>query len=361
MAEKSMIENDPLKNKNFKAPGVIEMIKRDLLGKRRPLDCIQVEVTSFCGGRCIYCPHTTMKESWKSRHISPEIFAALWKLMRISERVHLQGWGEPLLHPRFFDFAALARKADCQVSSTSCGLIMNDEIAYKLAHSGIDTLAFSLVGTDSASNDSGRAGVPFEKVCSAIRMVKSAVKDMGYSPLDIHFAYLLLADRVDAVKNLPDLMEELDISTAVISSLDYIADSEQTPLAFAPHERQKIAEARNILQELADTAAKMERNIVFALPGSKAIAHTGGCRENITGSLYIDAEGMVSPCVYLNVPDNAKNPNRRIFGSVLETDVLEIWENQDFQAFRESLAKNTPDSACQNCPKRFEIVGRAHR
>ena len=354
-----MTGNDPLKNRSFKAPGILEMLKRDLLGKRRPLDCIQVEVTSFCAGRCTYCPHTTMAETWKSRHMEADVFAALWQLMRVSERVHLQGWGEPLLHPRFFDFAALARKADCQVSSTSCGLIMNDEIAYKLAHSGIDTLAFSLVGTDTVSNDSGRVGVPFEKVCSAVRMVKAAVKDMGYGPLDVHFAYLLLANRVEAVKSLPNLMEELDISTAVISSLDYIADKEQACLAFAPHEKQKIAEARSILQDVADKAARMERKIVFALPGAKAAAHAGGCRENVTRSLYIDAEGMVSPCVYLNVPDNAENPNRRIFGSVLGTNILEIWQNEDFLTFREALVKNTPDSACLNCPKRFEIIGKA--
>lgn len=356
-----MIENDPLKNRNFKAPGIVEMLKRDLLGKRRQFDCIQVEVTSYCGGRCVYCPHTTMAETWKSRHMTADVFAALWPLMRVSERVHLQGWGEPLLHPRFFDFVALARKADCRVSSTTCGLVMNGDIAYKLVHSGIDVLAFSLVGTDADSNDSGRAGVPFEKVCSAIRMVKSAAKDMGYSPLDIHLAYLLLADRTEAVKKLPRLMEELDIGTAVVSSLDYIAESGQAELAFAPHETQKIAEARKILQQAADEAAKTERSIVFALPGPKAAAHSGGCRENVTGSLYIDAEGMVSPCVYLNVPDNAENPRRRVFGSVLETNVLDIWQKGEFSAFREALAKNSPDSACLDCPKRYEIVRNAGR
>lgn len=356
-----MSAQDPLQNKNFKAPGILEMLKRDLLGKRRPLACIQVEVTSYCGGRCTYCPHTTMAATWKSRHITPEIFAALWPLMRSAERVHLQGWGEPLLHPRFFDFVKLARKADCQVSSTSCGLVMNGEIAYKLVHSGIDVLAFSLVGTDSASNDSGRAGVPFERVCSAVRMVKSAAKDMGYSPLDIHFAYLLLADRIDAVKNLPRLMDELDVSTAVVSSLDYIAEAEQADLAFAPHEKQKIAKARSVLQAAADEAAKAERSIIFALPGPRAAAHAGGCRENIADSLYVDAEGMVSPCVYLNVPDNTENPNRRVYGSVLETNGLEIWQQEDFAAFREALAQNNPDPACINCPKRFEIVGRARR
>ena len=75
-----MTGNDPLKNRSFKAPGILEMLKRDLLGKRRPLDCIQVEVTSFCAGRCTYCPHTTMAETWKSRHMEADVFAALWQL-----------------------------------------------------------------------------------------------------------------------------------------------------------------------------------------------------------------------------------------------------------------------------------------
>lgn len=351
-----MSSSDPLKSSALKGPGILESLRRGFLGQQRQIDCLQLEVTSVCGGRCTYCPHTIKAASWRSRHMKEEVFVALWPLLRETERVHLQGWGEPLLHPRFFDFVSLARRADCQVSSTTCGLSMNTTIARRLARCGMDILAFSLVGTDSISNDSGRIAVPFERVCSAVRMVKAAIRDEGYSALDIHLAYLLLSDRMEAVTKLPKLMEELDVNTAVISSLDYIVDESQASLAFAPHESAKIAEARRLLQKAAQEASDIGRSIFYALPGPHAVADAGGCRENVSRSLYIDAEGDVSPCIYLNVPDQTDDPRRKIFGNVLNDDVMEIWHDKLFLAFREALVHNQPDAACLICPKRFERI-----
>lgn len=195
-----MIGNDPLRNPAFRAPGLGERLRELLLGERRPLDCVQVEVTSCCAGRCVYCPHTTQAAFWRSRHMPDAVFAALWPLLRRSGRAHLQGWGEPLLHPRFFDFAALARKAGCQVSSTSCGLCMDADLAARIVQSGMDMLAFSLAGTDAASN-AARSGVPFERVCEAVRLVRAAQHASDArkeTALEVHLAYLLLADRIDA-------------------------------------------------------------------------------------------------------------------------------------------------------------------
>ena len=47
-----MIGNDPLRNPAFRAPGLGERLRELLLGERRPLDCVQVDVTSCCAGRC---------------------------------------------------------------------------------------------------------------------------------------------------------------------------------------------------------------------------------------------------------------------------------------------------------------------
>ncbi len=236
MGRDGISNNDPLADKKYKGPGIFEQLGEDLLGLRRPLDCIQIEVTSNCTAHCIYCPHTTLGKNWKSRDMPPEVFAALWPVLRRSARAHLQGWGEPFLHPRFFDFVKFAQKAGCAVSTTSCGLYMDEENASKTANSGMDLIAFSLVGTDRASNNA-RAGADFEKVCASIKNLERALKQTG-KPMEIHLAYLLLADRIEAIKKLPELMDSLDVDMAVISTLDYLALPEQVELAFYPDERQ---------------------------------------------------------------------------------------------------------------------------
>lgn len=341
---------DILHDSRFRPPGFLETLKEALLGRKRPLACLQVEVTSACTGACAYCPHTTQKGAWRSRQLAPETLAALWPLMRASERVHLQGWGEPLLHPHFLEFQQFCKKAGCATSTTSCGLKMNDELARGLATSGMDIMAFSLVGTDDKSNDA-RTKVPFETVCQSIAMLRSAIDETG-SPLEIHLAYLMLADRMEAAGQLPELMDKLNVEMAVVSTLDYLSVPQHDTLAFAPHEQDKISRARDILAKAAAEAASNGRIIHYALPG--AAVKKGGCRENIAQSLYMDAGGNISPCVYLNVPGSDPPERRRVFGNVRELSPTDIWKQEDFRNFRKNLQENNPDEACFHCPKRLE-------
>lgn len=279
-------------------------------------------------------------------------FARLWPLLRKSTRAHLQGWGEPLLHPRFFDFQALAAKAGCLTSTTSSGLSMDAEKAERLATSGMDLIAFSLVGTDAETN-SARAGVPFEKVCASIRSLRKAIQDNKQNqPPEIHFAYLMLADRMQAATRLPELMDELDVEMAVVSTLDYLARPDQRELAFWPGDYEKIKRAREILQEAAARAEKSGRIIHFALPRNKTA--TSGCRENIGCSLYVSASGDISPCVYLNVPGSDPVEKRRVFGNVVEDNPLDIWRKPEFADFRKKLLAGQAEAICIRCPKRLE-------
>jgi radical SAM protein with 4Fe4S-binding SPASM domain len=334
----------------FRGPGFWETVREAVFGARRPLDCIQVEVTSRCPGRCTYCPHTTQRETWLSRDMEMDTYGRLWPLMRRSGRVHLQGWGEPLLNPVFFDMAALARKAGCQVSTTTCGLRMDRELALRIVESGIDIVAFSLAGTDAASN-AARHGVDFDRVCDAVATLQAVRRERTGVHLEIHVAYLMLASNMEAVAGLPAVMQRLGVHAVVVSTLDYIPEPGLEAEAVQPDEAEKIARAAAILADTAAEARRLDLGFHYELPSPAASG--AACREKIDRSLFISADGSVSPCVYLNVPVQAVDPKRRVFGNVRETNALQIWDSADFRRFRERLACGDPDLSCRSCPKRF--------
>ncbi len=343
---------EPLKHPALREANIIEMIKDLIRPKPRPFDCLQIEVTSFCGAKCTYCPHTTKSDKWQSRHMQERTFANLWPLLQQSTRVHLQGWGEPLLHPHFFDFVALARKAGCLVSSTSCGLYLNEDIALKVIDSGMDIVAFSLAGTNKESN-SPRQGADFDKVYQGIKLLQNLRKDKMAVHLELHLAYILLADRLEAVNELPSLMKDLGIHATIISTLDYLADESQTNLAINPNDKNIIEKAQEILKEAAKKAKQNDQQIYYALPSSTPCPE---CRENIQKSLYIDADGTIAPCIYLNVPYDDDNVYKVTFGNVNNENILDIWQKKDFINFREAHIKGNPISQCQTCVKKFEVL-----
>ncbi|MDF1591897.1 MAG: radical SAM protein [Desulfobacterales bacterium] len=337
-------------NRKFRGPGFWETFKETFLGVRRPLDCLQVEVTSRCPGRCTYCPRTVLQENWLGRDMAGDTFVRLWPLMRRAGRVHLQGWGEPLLNPFFFEMVALARKAGCSVSTTTGGLLMTPDLALRIVDSGIDIVAFSLAGTDSTGN-APRHGMDFGQVCAAISTLQMVREKRQGVHLEIHIAYLLLASNLDNVRGLPDLMKRLGVHAVVISTLDFLPDPQLTGEAFSLQDPHKLARAAVVLEETAIRARELDLGFHFELPDPDAPGNN--CRENIQRSLFVSADGAVSPCVYVNVPMSCQDPNRRVFGNVREQDPMEIWDSEAFRSFRDSLAQGNPNTPCRSCPKRM--------
>ncbi len=337
-------------NPAFREPGVLDMLKEAFLGVPRPLDCVQIEVSTRCAGRCTYCPHTTAGRAQPTADMDDAVFAALWPLLRRSGRAHLQGWGEPLLHPRFFEFTALARRAGCRVSTTTCGLGMTEALAENLVKSGIDVIGFSLTGTEAAAN-ACRQGVDFERTLEAIRTLQAVRRRRMGVHLEVHIAYLLTASRLESLRGLPDLLEAVGAHAAVISTLDYVPDPQWRDEAFAPHETDKIAAARAVLEDVAARAARNGRDVFYALPGPEPCS---GCRERTDSTLFVNVDGDISPCVYLNPPAAGPDPHRLVFGNVLRDDPTAVWELPAYAAFRAELLRGRAHGRCEHCAKRFE-------
>ncbi len=219
--------------------------------------------------------------------------------------------------------------------------------------SGLDVIAFSLVVTDPASN-SARGNVNFDELCSTIQRLNEKKKQKGKGP-EIHLAYLLLADRIEAAAKLPELMEKLDVKYAVVSTMDYVPEPELTPLAFHPEEAEKIAKAKTLLETAAAEAKLQDRLLIYGLPDPLTQC-ANGCRENISNSLYVNSEGQISPCVYLNIPAEKTGEKNLVYGNALEENVWTIWKKPEYREFRQRLAAGEAPMYCQACPKRKESL-----
>jgi hypothetical protein len=73
----------------------------------RPFEAFQIEVTSRCNLRCVMCPVTVLADRWPALDLPWETFQRIARAFGKTKWVYLQGWGEPLLHPRILDMIAL--------------------------------------------------------------------------------------------------------------------------------------------------------------------------------------------------------------------------------------------------------------
>jgi len=324
---------------------------------RPRLDWIQVEVTSHCQAACVYCPHTVYQSHWAGRHLSLATFAKLLPSLARTGMVHLQGWGEPLLHPDFFSLVALAKQAGCRVGTTTNGMLLDAAAITRLVESGLDLVAFSLAGTDE-KNDAIRQGTGFKKVMEAVQALHQTKEKLGASRPAIHIAYMLLRSKLADLPKLPQVLQGLGVEQVIISTLDFVPRGELAVETLVPEKTPDYEELKAGLRELMEVGERYGIKVHYQLkePGARRLI----CPENVQRALVVGADGRVSPCVFANLPlaratyytRSGERPYQRlIFGNLEELPLEAIWRQPAYVNFRRSFFTGKLISLCLSCLK----------
>jgi MoaA/NifB/PqqE/SkfB family radical SAM enzyme len=320
-------------------------------------DWIQVEITSDCQAACIYCPRTAYRDCWPNQYLPLDSFKKLEPAFAHSRMVHLQGWGEPFLHPDFFSMAAIAKAAGCRVGTTTNGMLLKPDLITRIVTVPLDTLAFSLAGTDS-NNDKIRKGTNLRIVLETIRAVDREKKRVNSQKPFIHIAYMLFRSRIEDLDQLPSLLQGQGIDQVVISTLDFVSepDLEFEIIRPTPTEEYKNLEQR--LQDVVQAGLKKGLPIHFNLPSAQGRRRE--CTENVGRALCVASDGSVTPCVFTNLQipggeylhqGKIKCYERLVFGNINLESLTDIWRKKDYRYFRGSFRHHHLASPCQGCPK----------
>jgi MoaA/NifB/PqqE/SkfB family radical SAM enzyme len=289
--------------------------------------------------------------------MSVDTFARLRRTFQRTGLVYLQGWGEPFLHPQIFEFVELAKAAGCRVGTSTNGTLLDEEKLQRLIDLDLDVIAFSIAGT-TEENDRRRKGTSLQAVLTAIEMLKRLKQDGGKDKPAVHIAYLLLRSGMDEVAKLPDLLKGTGVSQVVISTLDFVPHKSLDEEAVRPQQLDEYRAIKKQLDEVIDTGTSYGIDIHYSLYHPHL--RRDFCSENIMHALFISANGIVSPCVFMNLPiddrtcsddANIRLPLEAKFGDVFLHSLEEIWYSKSYRRFRNAQYTTELPVQCSTCPK----------
>ncbi len=327
-------------------------------------DWVQVEPTTACNARCLYCPRTVLGEAWEDRVLPLGKFRALLPDLARAGHVHLQGWGEPLLHPDLPAMIRLAREAGARTGITTNAALLGPERIAQLLDAGLDLLAVSLAGT-GPENDRVRAGTRVDRVLAALDAVNRAKAQRGLARPSLHVAYMLLRSGLDEVEKLPEVLAGLGVSQVMVSVLDFPLNGPLGPdLAgedLAPRDQAEHDALHARLMALSRRGLKAGNGgveICFRLP--PPLPAGPGCTENPARAAVVGADGRATACVFQNLPmagdypglPAGTGPRRSLhFGDAAAHGLAGLWKGKEWRGFRRAFARGEPPASCAGCRK----------
>ena len=289
------------------------------------------------------CPVTVLADRWHSQNLDWALFLRIAHAFKQTKYVHLQGWGEPLLHPRFFDMIRVAKEAGCQVGFTTNGTLLSPVVGQRLLNLDLDLLAVSVAGATPQTHAAIRVGSELTRILDNVRCFLDlrARQQLLHPKVEIFF--LMTKSNMAELPAVVDLTASVGADELVATNLDYVPTEEQNGLkAFACHPlREAFARALEDAQRRAKAAGLAFRAYPVE-PEEVAI-----CDANPLKILFVSCDGKVSPCTYLGMAVQAEIPRvfdgrllsvpRVWFGDIREQELLEIWEAPGYRAFRQQF------------------------
>ena len=194
---------------------------------RRRLSALQVEVTSRCPRRCAVCPRSALTDRWLEGDLSSDLWRRLLPGLLTVDHVHLQGWGEPLLHPELESMAADAAAAGCRVGITTNGERLRDAMDWIVA-APLDVVTVSVAGADE-SNLRLRDGAVTRDLVEAL--TELAHRRFSARRPRLHLSYLLTRDTAGDLEVVVERAAAAGVDTILVNHLDVTPTAELRALA----------------------------------------------------------------------------------------------------------------------------------
>ena len=318
---------------------------------------VQIEPVGQCNLRCRMCP---IQFRTDGTHGSPafmpfDTFRNLIDQFDGAVELHLQGLGEPLLHPRFFDMVSYASARGIRVSTNTNMTIMTEEHARRCVASGLDTMYVSLDGATPEAYEAIRVRARLHKVLRNLRRLMAAKAAAAHDRPRVGLVAVAMRGNLDQLPRLVRLAHDEGVGSLSVQQLCHDFGEAGLPERYQPMRQfideqslrgEDAAHVAAVFNEARAEAARL--GISLRLPRVTPRLHADDmpgrqrCDWPWRGA-YVSYDGKAMPCCMVATPD------RIHFGDMAAEGVQRIWNGAAYRAFRERLSSSAPPDVCSSC------------
>jgi len=271
------------------------------------------------------------------------------------KELHLQGLGEPMMHPRFFDMVEYAVQKGIRVTTNSNLTILNPRNVQRCITCGLDTIHVSIDGATKDTYEEIRVRAHFERVLHNLDLILDE-RLRRDSPLPhLKMVTVIMRKNLAELPDLVRLAHRLRMEEIFVQHLAHDFGESSLPAHYRP--MREFVEAETLFHEDIErietffSKARQEAEelgIELRLPHVRERSHPPGtpgmdrCSWPWRGA-YISYQGLAMPCCMVATPDRIQ------LGNMADQSVEQVWNGELYQNFRESLSSDNPSELCSSC------------
>ncbi len=320
---------------------------------------VQIEPVGQCNLACRMCPVILRGEGSVVRGKPPafmgfETFCHILDGFPDIRELHLQGLGEPFLHPRLLDMVAYAARRGIRVSSNTNLTALSQRRAEEVVRSGLKRLCISIDAADAEAYEYIRVGSRFARVLRNLRYLMDARQRLHSEDPEVVLVAVAMRRNLEQLPRLVRLAHDHGVRSMSVQHLAHDFSEESLPARYAS--MREFVDRETLLgedpvrvgrwfEEARAVAAQLAVDLRLPKVDPRRFDGRRGrerCDWPWRGS-YVTYAGDAMPCCMIATPD------RMSFGNMAHEGVVRIWSSEEYDAFRARLDSDDPPDICRGC------------
>src|SRR5581483_10427319 len=247
---------------------------------------LQIEPVGQCNLRCQMCPIPFRQDGppyGPPAFMKVEVFTRLIDECPDLRELHLQGLGEPMMHPRFADMVRYATRKGIRVTTNSNLTLLNPQRAERCVTSGLACVHVSIDGATAETYERIRVRSKFAKVLHNLDLLLEARRRFASRTPELRLVMVIMRQNLHELPDIVRLAHRYEIPSIFVQHLCHDFGESSLPAQYRP--MRDFVEDQTLLKEdpaVVDRsfnsarAVAKELGIDLRLPRTRVRLHAPG-------------------------------------------------------------------------------------